>query len=150
MVDTLDSGSSAGNGVEVRLLSRAPKQISPKGEFCFGQKGFIGFCYANTMEGTGKITIKAWHALVALTVIGAVVFWSGLSNPFIGDDLLQIVPSIPVHSIENIGLFFQGSTFYNGQGLAPLTGIYYRPMMVTAYSLVYSLFGPAPTAFHIL
>jgi hypothetical protein len=25
MVDTLDSGSSAGNGVEVRLLSRAPK-----------------------------------------------------------------------------------------------------------------------------
>jgi hypothetical protein len=34
MVDTLDSGSSAGNGVEVRLLSRAPWHGSPKGEFC--------------------------------------------------------------------------------------------------------------------
>ena len=38
MVDTLDSGSSAGNCVEVRLLSRAPKQTLPPGSFCFGGK----------------------------------------------------------------------------------------------------------------
>ena len=50
MVDTLDSGSSARKGVEVRLLSRAPKQISPKGEFCFDE------CIDNLSQRSSEYT----------------------------------------------------------------------------------------------
>ena len=48
MVDTLDSGSSAGNGVEVRLLSRAPMKMTPLGVFFIeiGQETLHNFCLA--------------------------------------------------------------------------------------------------------
>jgi hypothetical protein len=67
---------------------------------------------------------------------GIVVFWSGLTSPFLGDDFDQIVDNIPVHSLANIRLFFEGGTFYNGHGLAPLSGAYYRPLMTAVFSLL--------------
>lgn len=92
---------------------------------------------------------SSWAALI-IALTGLAVFASGLVSPFWGDDNLQIVENIPVHSIANLWLFFQGGTFYNGQGLAPLSGAYYRPLMTTVFSLVYSIFGPNAIAFHLL
>src|SRR6266550_635536 len=93
--------------------------------------------------------LTAWQAAIIIAVIGFAVFFTGLKNPFIGDDIDQIVDSIPVHSIANLPLFFEGSTFYMGQGLAPLGGVYYRPLMITVFSLIYTLFGPHPVFFHL-
>lgn len=93
--------------------------------------------------------LKNWHILIILFVVSVVVFGHTLSNPFQGDDFTQIVNNVPVHSIRNIKLFFEGGTFYNGHGLAPLTGVYYRPLMVTSFSFIYSLFGSSPIYFHI-
>lgn len=76
-------------------------------------------------------------------------FWTGLNSPFQGDDILQIVKNVPVHSVKNIRIFFEGGTFYNGRGLAPLSGDYFRPLMSTSFSLIYSIFGPHPLYFHI-
>lgn len=90
---------------------------------------------------------KPWQVAGIFIVIGVAVFFSGLNNPFQGDDSYQIVNNPPVHSIKNIGLFFQSSTFYNGE---KLTGVYYRPMMATVDSFIYTLFGPSPVAFHIV
>lgn len=94
-----------------------------------------------------KFTDMQAAALIALA--GFAAFSTGLTNPFQGDDSTQIVTNIPVHSIANIGIFFRGGTFYNGQGLAPLIGAYYRPLMSTTFSLLYTLFGPHPFYFHL-
>jgi len=85
--------------------------------------------------------IKTWQVAIIIAVLGIVVFSSGLKSPFMGDDMQQIVNSVPVHSLTNIREFFDGGTFYNNYGTNQLSGIYYRPLMTTAYSLLYALFG---------
>jgi len=94
--------------------------------------------------------IRPWQAALIIVLIGFAVFFTGLTNQFQGDDSLQIISNIPVHSITNIKLFFEGGTFYNGQGLAPLAGIYYRPLMMTVFSLIYTIFGAKVVVFHLV
>ena len=65
------------------------------------------------------------------------------------DDNGQIVNNTLVHSISHIHLFFESGTFYGGVG-NPLTGIYYRPLMTTVFSLLYTVFGPHSFYFHLL
>lgn len=90
------------------------------------------------------------QAVIILTLVGFMVYLSGLASAFTGDDIYQIVNNVPVHSIANIGLFFEGGTFYIGHGLSPLAGIYFRPLMTTTFSLLYSLFGAQPLYYHLL
>ena len=89
-----------------------------------------------------------WQVAIAFAVVGFFILITGINNPFMFDDIKQIVTNVPVHSIKNIVSFFEGGTFYFGRGLAPLGGVYYRPLMSTAFSLLYTLFGPHPFAFH--
>ncbi len=93
--------------------------------------------------------ITSFKAALIIAILGVVVFSTGLTNQFAGDDQGQIVDNVAVHSITNVPAFFQGSTFYNGSGQV-LTGKYYRPLMTTVFSLLYTLFGPQPVAFHLL
>jgi hypothetical protein len=93
--------------------------------------------------------ITNWQAALIIAILGFTVFSTGLVNQFWNDDITQIVNSLPVHSITNIRLFFEGGTFYNGHGLVPLSGVYYRPLMITVFSLLYTLFGAHPIAFHL-
>jgi hypothetical protein len=99
----------------------------------------------------GKLkNIPTPMAAVSLAVTGVAVFWTGLSNPFEADDTLQIVNNTPVHSIANIAQFFTGGTFYfSYQGPPKLSGDYYRPLMSTFYSVLYTIFGPNPFWFHL-
>ncbi len=94
----------------------------------------------------GLTPVKA-SLIIAIT--GFVVALTGLQSPFRGDDILQIVSATPVHSITNIGQFFQNSSFYNGNG-AGFGGIYYRPIMTTLFSIIYTFFGPSQLYFHLL
>jgi hypothetical protein len=81
---------------------------------------------------------------------GAMVYSSGLHNPFMGDDYPQIVNNLPVHSLSNIREFFESGTMYNATGGNPLTGTFYRPLMTVTFSLLYTAFGPNPFPFHLL
>ncbi len=95
--------------------------------------------------------ITNWQAAAIIAVIGFAAYCRGLFNPFMGDDIDQIVNNVPVHSLSNFFFFFRGSTFYNGQGLAaPLSGVYYRPLQTTVFSLLYTLFGNHSFYFHLL
>lgn len=91
--------------------------------------------------------LEPWQVTCVIFVLGFIVFFSGLNGGFQGDDAFQIVSNTPVHSFSNVGHFFQSGTFYNGY---QLTGDYYRPMMSTLFSIIYTLFGPHPIAFHIV
>ncbi|MGD0284470.1 MAG: tetratricopeptide repeat protein [Candidatus Saccharimonadales bacterium] len=94
--------------------------------------------------------LKNWQVALIILVIGVAVFFTGLATPFQGDDIAQITTAVPVHSITNIRLFFNGGTFYNGGGVAPLTGIYYRPLETVFYSLIYTIFGAQAIIFHVI
>ncbi|HVA10744.1 MAG TPA: hypothetical protein VNG32_01080 [Candidatus Dormibacteraeota bacterium] len=94
--------------------------------------------------------LKNWQIAIILAVIGFAVFSVGLNTPFQGDDLPQLVNNIPLHSIRNISHFFTGGTLYAaGHGLN-LYGVYYRPLMTTVFSLIYTLFGPHQFYFHFV
>jgi hypothetical protein len=85
-----------------------------------------------------------------LLMAGFLTYGVGLNNPYQGDDLAQIVDSVPVHSLSHLGLLFEGSTFYEGHGLQPLSGTYYRPLMTTAFALVYNLLGAKSLYEHLV
>src|ERR1039458_7273236 len=94
--------------------------------------------------------LKNWQIAIILSIVGLAFFIVGLNTPFQGDDLPQLVNNIPLHSITNIVHFFEGGTLYAaGHGLN-LYGVYYRPLMTTVFSIIYTLFGPHQFYFHIV
>lgn len=88
--------------------------------------------------------IKVFWIILSL---GLVVFFRGLFNGFVTDDWLQIVDNPIVHSLGNINSFFTGSTFYNSG--PKLVGQFYRPLLTTYFSFVYSIFGAHSFWFHL-
>lgn len=88
-----------------------------------------------------------WKVACVVAALGLVTFFTGLATPFQGDDTYQIVNNPPVHSITHIVQFFESSTFWNGEKLG---GNYYRPMMTTVFSAIYTVFGAHTIAFHIV
>jgi protein O-mannosyl-transferase len=94
--------------------------------------------------------LTAWQASLVITILGFATYFTGLANPFEGDDSAQIISNPVVHSLTHIKLFFEGGTFYNGGGIAPLSGDYYRPLMTTTFSLLYTIFGAHSFYFHLV
>lgn len=92
---------------------------------------------------------SASRLMAIVILIGAAVYSNSLFNSFVWDDEEQIVQNVLVHSIKNLPGYFSGSTFNTG-GAGGLTGIYYKPMMTSLFSLVYTFFGPRPFFFHFL
>jgi hypothetical protein len=89
-------------------------------------------------------------AAMIIASVGLVTYATGLLAPFWNDDFGQIVNNPVVHSLANIGSFFSEGTFYN-QGLGMIMiGGFYRPMMATAFSIVYTLFGLHSIGYHVL
>lgn len=97
------------------------------------------------LDKINKLTTRQIACIFA--VVGISIFFIGLNNPFQGDDSFQIVNNPIVHSIKNLPLFFKSSTFFDGENL---NGIYYRPLMTTTFSFIYTIFGAQPIAFHIV
>lgn len=92
--------------------------------------------------------MKTRQAAILLIIIGLLVYFNSLFNGFVWDDEEQVLNNIPVHSIGNIFQFFRESTF-NGGGTGTLGGLYYKPLMTTFFSLIYTIFGPNPFFFHL-
>lgn len=91
------------------------------------------------------IPFTASKAIVFIVIIGLVVYFNSLFNNFVGDDYGQILYNAQVHSITNIPTFFRASTFITG---STITGIYYKPLLLSAYSILYFLFGANAFFFH--
>ncbi len=84
-------------------------------------------------------------AFLIIATIGILVFSNSIFNGFVGDDDALISDNPIVHSISNIGLFFKGSNFFNGDRPE---GIWYRPLQSVVFSSIYTVFGPNPAPFH--
>lgn len=94
-------------------------------------------------------TLTSLQASLTIGLCGLIVFASGLTSPFQGDDLLQIVDNPYIKSLGNLPLFFSHSTFYGLNSTGTLTGSYYRPLMTTVFSVLYTLFGLHSFYFHL-
>lgn len=86
------------------------------------------------------------NVCILVILLGFIVYGASLRNAFVLDDINLIVQNQPVHSIKNVVAFFTSSIFNAAGG--SFTGIYYRPMMTTIFSVLYTLFGPNPLYFH--
>jgi len=93
------------------------------------------------------IGVSSIWAAVGLALLGLVTYFSGLKGSFLGDDQGQVVNNPYIRSLSHIGTYFSGGTFYNGQ--TKLVGVYYRPLMTTAYALIYSIAHLNPVGYHV-
>lgn len=85
---------------------------------------------------------------IAIVLAGFLIYFNSLFSPFVWDDVNQIQNNYIVHSIANFPNFFFGGTYIPNTG-KNLAGLYYKPLLSFFYSLIYSIFGPNPTFFHL-
>lgn len=86
--------------------------------------------------------------LLILIIVGFLVYFNSLFNGFVWDDEEQVLNNTLVHSFSNLPAFFSSSTFNSG-GAGSMGGLYYKPLMTTSFSMLYTLFGPNPFFFHL-
>ena len=98
------------------------------------------------MNWLNRLTTK--KALSIIILFGIVVLGNSLFNNFVGDDYPQIINNPTTQNIHNLFNFFSGSVFYSG-GAEKLGGNYYRPLMNTSFSLIYTFFGSNYFMFHL-
>lgn len=131
----------------IRLYNhqQAKKPVAPKREDGRGTAAS-----ASPKIFPGWLSVLTNRQAVAIIVsVGLAIFGASLGNQFLGDDSQQIVNNPVVHSVSHVPVLFRGSTFYAGGGIAPLFGVYYRPLMMTAFSVLYTVFGAHAFFFHL-
>lgn len=85
---------------------------------------------------------------VMIVAFGLLVFGTAiLNNGFVFDDEDEIVNNPVIQSLDNVGQIFKGSTFGNA-GNTHLNGIYYRPLMMLSFTLIWNYLGSDPLYFH--
>lgn len=85
------------------------------------------------------------RSIFFLIGMGFIICFGSFFNGFVMDDQSLILKNQNVHSLTNILNFFRGSIFDFGGSLG---GVYYRPMMTTYFSLIYTFFGANAFFFH--
>lgn len=93
------------------------------------------------------VPLTTKKAITFLCILGFILYFYGLANGFVADDPPEIVYNTIVHSLSNLPQFFSGGLFYMGEG-QKLGGLFYRPLLTTYFSSVYTIFGPNAYAFH--
>lgn len=91
------------------------------------------------------VPLTTKKVIIFIIIIGLITFFNSLFNNFVGDDYGQVVYNSAIQSIWNIPIFFRTSTFALGNGIS---GIYYKPLLLITYTIIYALFGPNALAFH--
>ncbi len=89
--------------------------------------------------------LKKHIPVLLIILLGLIVYTNSFFNQFVLDDPSQILTNPLVHSIKNIPTLFLGSSFGGGNSLS---GLYYKPLMTTCFTILYSLFGANPFPFH--
>ncbi len=87
-----------------------------------------------------------WAVVFCLAAV--LIYLPAARGGFIWDDESQILNNSAVHSVSRIPSLFTQSTFFAGEG-ARLEGIFYRPLMMTAFALIYAVIGPHAWLFHL-
>ena len=90
--------------------------------------------------------LSTTKVIIIITLVGMLVLGKVIFNSFVGDD-----PGYIFHPyIQNFQLakLFIGSSADLG-GSSPITGQFYRPLMLTAFSFIFLLFGKTAAYYHL-
>ena len=87
--------------------------------------------------------------IILFFIIGLITYAKSLSNGFVGDDLSQILNNNAIRSLGNIPKFFTAGTFYNPV-TQKLEGLYYKPLLTTYFSLIYSVASSHAFFYHLV
>jgi hypothetical protein len=90
--------------------------------------------------------MKRYWVVVLYGVIGFALYGASLCYGFILDDEFQILSNPQVRQLSNLFQNFTNSTVATGQGM---TGVYYKPVMMMSYNLIWNFSGGNPAAFHL-
>lgn len=105
----------------------------------------------NTFSFTSFITNPTnTEALLIIICAGLAVFLSSIFNPFVLDDVSQIVYNPYVSNVHNVPLFFVSSVATPGISGTTLFLYQYKPLLYTIYTVIVSIFGLNPAPFHLL
>lgn len=96
------------------------------------------------------VPLTKLKAICIIVIAGIIVFFNSLFNPFQGDDLGQIVNNPQVTKLGNIPTFFFQSLVYSGINSIKFLHIYYKPILFTLFTIIYSLFGSNSFPFHLV
>ncbi len=92
-------------------------------------------------------TLTPIKATCIIIFIGVIVYFNSLFNGFVFDDFDQLVNNSSVHTLSNIPNLFTGSSFAGNNN--QLIGVYYKPLMTSAFALIYSVFGVRASYYHL-
>lgn len=98
------------------------------------------------MQFLSAIVNKNSYVCILLLALGALVYSPVMNGPFIFDDDMFILNNKQVHSLANIPQMLVSST---SDRTIDVSSNFYRPLQQIAYSFLYAIFGPNPTAFHL-
>jgi len=87
-------------------------------------------------------------AVIFIAIIGLIVFFNGLFNNFVRDDISQIVENSSIKSIWNIPTFFFENRLETGAKTL-LGGSYFKPMLDSSFAITYAVFGENQFPFHL-
>ncbi len=94
------------------------------------------------------IPLSTKKAIWIIIILGVMVFVNSLFNPFVLDDISQIVLSPFVLKLNNIPQFFYSSNYYSGTHALAFFHINYKPLMYVfflyTFPITYSVFPPSP------
>ncbi|MCL5408794.1 MAG: tetratricopeptide repeat protein [Candidatus Omnitrophica bacterium] len=80
--------------------------------------------------------------IILLAVIA--VYVNSIFNPFIFDDMLLVVDNPYIKNFANFPYYFNHDLFMNGKS------IFYRPMQIILYAVIYHFFGLNIVSYHLL
>jgi|WetSurMetagenome_2_1015567.scaffolds.fasta_scaffold02157_6 protein O-mannosyl-transferase len=96
------------------------------------------------------IPLTAKKAIIFVFLIGLIVFFNSLFNPFQGDDSAQIVNNPLITSLSNIPSFFFKSMRHSGISTFKFLHVFYKPTLFTTYTLINIFLGNSSLYFHII
>lgn len=83
-----------------------------------------------------------------LIAISLAVYGFSFPNGFVLDDTQQVINNELTLSLDRLGYVFGGAS-YQQSGSLKSYGVYYRPIMISSFALIRSMFGLNASAFHI-
>lgn len=101
------------------------------------------------VHGRGVFVPTTKQAVFSIVVIGIVVFVSCLFNPFVYDDIPQIVTNPHTQKITSIPTLLTGGMVKAGFSGVNITHTFFRPLPFTIYTIINSVFGHRPFFFHL-
>ena len=95
-----------------------------------------------------KVSNSFLLRLAVFSAIAFAIYGFSLTNEFVMDDEIQIQGNAITESLSNLGRIFKGNAM-DGHGGSQSYGVYFRPLMITSFTLLRSAFGLQTLPFHL-